>query len=547
MPDELPASGPPSQLEHILLQALLRHLPDSVYFKDRESRFLRVNSAMARWVGVPDPKDLVGLTDSDLFTHEHAQPARDDEQRIIATGKPLLDIEEKETWTDGRVTWVSTSKLPLYDLAGAIIGTFGISRDITIQKLAEAEFRRSETTLRALLSAVPVGIALLRDRTLLTVNPMLVRIVGYSADELRGHGTRLLYADDAEYDRLGTLRGEPTDEAPRGATTRWRHKNGTLIDVEITLAPLLQQEHAGEWVMTAVDITGRLRAEAQRQELRAQLDLAQKLESVGRLSAGIAHEINTPGQFVADNLRFLSRSLEQLERYFAAVEPLRAAAAAPAAPDSAAAVATEIELDYLREELPRCIGQSLEGMERIARIVAALRDFAHPAATGRAPVELAGLIETTIAVSRHEWKYVAEITTDFDPRQPPVPVVADEFNQALLNLIINAAQAVAALPGPRSGAKGRICIRTRTTPTHALVEIEDTGAGIPAAVRPHLFEPFATGRGAANAAGQGLHIVHGIVRRHGGKIEYDTEIGRGTTFRLLLPLQPVAPPETATP
>ncbi len=407
------------QLDQILLQALLQHLPDAVYFKDRQSRFLRVNVAKARKTGNRTPAELVGQTDFDHFTAEHAQTAFDDEQRIIATGEPLLDREEKETWPDGHVTWVSTTKLPLRDLDGATIGTFGISRDITAQKAAEAEQRALQT----------------------------------------------------------------------------------------------------------------------------QLDLAHKQESIGRLSAGIAHEINTPGQFVADNLRFISTSLQQLARYFAAVDDLceQLATLPQLRPqiETLATVADEIELPYLRDELPRCIGQSLDGMARIARIVGALKDFAHPPTAGRAPADLAKLVQTALDVSRHEWKYVAELATDFAPDLPPVPVVVDELNQALLHLIINAAHAIRDATAQRRETKGRLTARTRLVPPFAVLEISDTGTGIPESIRPHLFEPFVSTKGAAVASGQGLHSVHNIARRHGGRIEYDTAAGRGTTFRLLLPL--VAP------
>lgn len=429
MPDEPYPSGNISStpMERILLQALLEHLPDSIYFKDRQSRFLRVNTAKATRTSNRKPEELIGQTDFDHFTAEHAQPAFDAEQLIIASGDPLLDCEEKETWADGHVTWVSTTKLPLRDLDGTIIGTFGISHDITNRKRAEAEKR----------------------------------------------------------------------------------------------------------------------------ELEEQLNLAHKLESVGRLSAGIAHEINTPGQFVSDNLRFLSLSFQQLARYFAAVEDLQQQAAAlPSlhAPVAALAeVQTEIELEFLQQEIPNCLTQSLDGMARISRIIGALKDFAHPHAAGRTPTDLTKLIETAIAVSRHEWKYVADCTTEFDPKLPPVPVAIDELNQALLNLIINAAHAIAEALPQRGETKGRITARTRATPTHAVIEIEDSGTGIPDAVRPHLFEPFVTTKGLAAASGQGLHVVHNIVRRLGGHIVYTTKLGQGTTFSLLLPLEPASELFTSPP
>jgi len=129
-----------------LLDALMEHIPDNIYFKDRESRFIRINKAAAKWYGLDDPAQAIGKTDFDLFTGEHAQAAFDDEQRIIESGKPLLHIEEKETWPDGTVTWVDTSKLPLRDRDGNIIGTFGISSDITAKKLAEESLRAAKDT-----------------------------------------------------------------------------------------------------------------------------------------------------------------------------------------------------------------------------------------------------------------------------------------------------------------------------------------------------------------------------------------------------------------
>ncbi len=149
--------------EQYLLRTLLEHIPAHVYFKDRESRFIRVSRALARWFGLDDPAQAVGKTDFDFFSEEHARQAFEDEQRIIRTGEPILGLEEKETWPDGRVTWVSTSKLPMYDEQGNIVGTFGISVDITARKEMEEELRRSERLLRSVIDATPDWI-FIKDR-----------------------------------------------------------------------------------------------------------------------------------------------------------------------------------------------------------------------------------------------------------------------------------------------------------------------------------------------------------------------------------------------
>ncbi|MBK8475507.1 MAG: PAS domain S-box protein [Opitutaceae bacterium] len=526
-------------LERILLRALLEHLPDSIYFKDRQSRFIRVNAALSRWAGAAGAKELVGRSDFDLFTAEHAQPAFDAEQRIIATGEPLLACEEKETWPDGRTTWVSTTKLPLRDLDGTIIGTFGISHDITARK-------QNEERLRKLTRAVdqsPVAIVITDPAGRIEyVNPYFERVTGYTVAEALGQTPRMLKSGAHPREFYQSLWETIASGHDWTGELQNRRKDGNLFWERATISAV--RDETGEitnYIAVKEDISEHRRAEAEKRALEAQLEFAHKLESVGRLSAGIAHEINTPGQFIADNLRFLSLSFQQLARYFAAVQDLRERAAAlPQLQPELAALAevdTEIELDFLRQEIPNCLTQSLDGTAHISRIIGALKDFAHPHAAGRSPADLAHLIETAAAVSRHEWKHVAEFTTEFDPQLPPVPVLVDEFNQAILNLIINAAHAIAAALKQRGGTKGRITARTRATPTLAIIEIEDTGTGIPEAARPHLFEPFFSTKGPGGGTGQGLHVVARVVHRHGGHIVFTTEVDRGTTFRLLLPLE----------
>ncbi len=540
MPGEpQPPGALPPDLERILLKALLEHLPDNIYFKDRACRFLAVNEAMARWVGVAR-ETLLGRSDFDLFDATHAAPAFADEQRIMASGQALLDHEEKEVWPDGRVTWVASTKVPLRDLAGQVIGTFGISRDITARHATEEHLR----TLTRALDQCPVSIIITDTSGCIRfANPAFARTSGYTLREVVGSTPRLLrsgHHDTAFYTELW---------ATIGAGQNWtgelcnRRKDGSLYWEHSTIAPVFDETGAiVNYIAFNEDITERRRIEEENRALAAQLNLAQKLESVGRLSAGIAHEINTPSQFVSDNLRFLAESLAQLEPYFAAVAALQAAATSlpQLEPALAALAAAErsADLAFLREELPRSIEQSLEGMTRIARIVGALKDFAHPASTGRVPTDLAQLLETTLTVSRHEWKYAAEVATELDPTLPPVPVVQDEINQALLNLVINAAQAVAAANTEQQRIKGRIVLRTLQEGPFAIVEVEDDGCGVADTVRPHLFEPFITTKRADKAPGQGLHVVQAIARRHGGRAEYTPAAQRGSIFRLILPLQP---------
>ena len=195
------------------------------------------------------------------------------------------------------------------------------------------------------------------------------------------------------------------------------------------------------------------------------------------------------------------------------------------------------DLDYVLPEIPKAIQQSLEGVERVATIVRAMKEFSHPGTGQKSAVDLNHAIESTITVARNEWKYVAEVVTHFDPKLPPVPCLAGEFNQVILNLIINATHAIADVVGDGGNAKGTITITTRQDQDWAEIRVQDTGAGIPEKIRNRIFEPFFTTKGVGKGTGQGLAISRSVVvDKHGGTIAFETEIGKGTTFIVRLPI-----------
>ncbi len=407
--------------DHKILRALLDTVPDSIYLKDAQSRFLMVSKSMAQRCGLNSAEEMIGRTDFDYFTAEHAQPAYDAERRIIENGEHILGLEEKETWQDGLVTWVSTTKLPLHDADGKIIGLFGLSRDITLQK-ADAQ---------------------------------------------------------------------------------------------------------------------------ERSELEAKLQLAGKLESIGRLSAGIAHEINTPTQFIAHNTHFIADAANDLIAIARQGQSLQLAVdkkdseQMDAAARAFASVVKKLDLDYLIHELPRTIGENLEGLQRVQQIVRSLKEYAHPASREKIHADLNAAIRTAMNVAKHEWKYLAEITLELDASLPHVPCNISEINQVLVNLIVNAAHAIESKLRKTGEKKGLITLRSYTEETHTVVEVADTGTGIPEAVRGNIFNPFFTTKPMGKGTGQGLHLVQTIINQnHGGSVDFSTEVGAGTTFRFKLPFKP---------
>jgi signal transduction histidine kinase len=301
-----------------------------------------------------------------------------------------------------------------------------------------------------------------------------------------------------------------------------------------------EQLGTGGFIIPGADITERNRLERQQQILEEQLRQSQKLEAVGQLAAGIAHEINTPTQYVGDNARFLKDSWNQLAGLLTisrtVLEEARNGAIQPQTLELFEQAHRKADLDYLLAEIPSAIDQELEGLDRVTKIVRAMKEFSHPGQEKR-PVNINKAIATTITVAQNEWKYVAEIDTRFDDTLPGVPCVVGEFNQVMLNLIINAAQAIALTIEQPSNRKGTITVTTSREDEYVQIAIQDTGAGIPEAIQSRIFEPFFTTKQVGSGTGQGLALAYSlIVKRHQGRIWFASKEGEGTTFFVQLPL-----------
>lgn len=392
------------------------------------------------------------------------------------------------------------------------------------------------------------------DGTILWANQAELDLLGYPREDYIGRNVAEFHDDPKIiadiFQRLA--RKETIQSYP----ARLRCRNGALKYVLINENALWRDSDFIHTRCFTRDITDQKLAErlvrdnrrlideiAERQRAEAQLLQAQKFEVIGQLAAGIAHEINTPIQYVNNNLGFLHQIFSRLDRLLAGCHQLLTAAKqGTVPPELTARVETlmgEAEVDYLREEVPKAVAQSLEGVARVAKIVRSVREMSHPGAPGRKiPLDLNKTLESALTMARNEWTLVAEVVTDFDPALPPVPCLEDVLHQALLNLLINAAQAVGEVV-QGTNRKGIITVRTRRQGDWAQLEIHDTGLGIPQAVQPKIFEPFFTTKDVGRGTGQGLAIAHAsIVRQHGGSLWFETREGRGTTFFIRLPLRP---------
>jgi PAS domain S-box-containing protein len=342
------------------------------------------------------------------------------------------------------------------------------------------------------------------------------------------------------WDTTAVLKGvtayQQTGTVARIDDVSFTRANGERGFLGISLNPL--RKGAGQtagFLLLAADIT-------RRKLLESQLSQAQRLESIGHLAAGIAHEVNTPIQYIGDNARFLLESFADLETLYQAYDRLlQAAREAGVASDLVAETEAAIEqagLEYLRQEIPSAIQQSLEGIQHVTSIVQAMKEFSHPSGAEKTALDINHAIESTITVARNEWKYVADVVTELDPQLPLVPCHPSEFNQVILNILVNAAHAIGDVVAHKPGSKGALTVSTHCRGEWAEIRIQDTGGGIPEAISSKIFDPFFTTKEVGKGTGQGLAIAHSIVvEKHGGTIHFESRPGKGTTFILHFPLK----------
>lgn len=302
--------------------------------------------------------------------------------------------------------------------------------------------------------------------------------------------------------------------------------------VAFTVNPT-QNGHGRGFVIIGSDVT-------ERQMLEMQLHQAQRLEAVGTLAAGIAHEINTPMQFVSDNLRFVQQSVEPLADLLKVmpevIEAGKGGALDPALAEKLRDASNGVDVEFLATEIPAALGEMHEGVQRVTTIVRAMKDFSHPGHQGRQAADLNKAIATTIAVARNEYKYVADVETDFGDI-PALECFVADLNQVFLNLLVNAAHAIKDAIGEGTGRRGRIRVSTAFVDEAIEIRFADTGCGIPEKVRAKIFDQFFTTKAVGKGTGLGLAIARAVVvEKHHGTITFETEVGKGTTFIVRLPV-----------
>ena len=504
------------------MDALLENIPDRVYFKTREGAFIQVNPALASLYGFADPAQVIGKTDADFFTSEHAKQARADEDEVLATGKPILGKMEKETFPDGRTTWALTTKMALKDEAGAVVGTFGVSRDITELKTTEIALRSSEERYGRLLDAVTdyvYTVALVNDQVVSTQHgPGCFAVTGYSPEEFESDQYlwhRIIFPEDRDA-VLHSLMQAAKDGAAFEVEHRLIRKDGEIRWVRNKQVP--RRDTAGRIVSydgLMSDITEKKRASDELKAAHSHLMQLEKLHSIGQLAAGVAHEVKNPLQIILIGLQYLGDSPVCME-----------------------------------EQLQSVLADMNDAVRRATCVVQDLLDFSSPRELGMQPCSINALIEKSLRFVRHDLKTAkVHIVRNLDPDLPDALVDPNKIEQVFVNLMTNACHSMPNGGTLTVGTRKKIITHADSAPHDAgdrsgigfhpgenavIVEIRDTGTGVAPGALGRIFEPFFTTKSTGKGTGLGLSVTQKIVDLHRGKISIENHPDGGVIATLTL-------------
>ncbi|MCW8945737.1 MAG: PAS-domain containing protein [Sedimenticola sp.] len=505
------------------------HLVQGISVFDEELNLVFFNDRFRELLDFPKELVQVGTNAADLFRYNAERgeygPGDVDEQiaeRVVLAKQFSAHSFQRER-PDGTVIQIDGSPMS----SGGFVTTY---TEIT-------EKVQYEAFLKSIIEASPAGFGISRqsDGKLSFLNTRLAEMFQIPVREMIGLCARELYANQSDREAMleqFRLEGKIID-----AEVTLIRSNGETFPALMSLYPTTYENEASffAWIY---DITSLKEAQNTQAELERELNQAQKLEAIGQLAGGIAHEINTPSQYVWDNLKFLQEAHRDLrgllEDCLSQIKNTADQGIMIEACESIKRKTEEIDHDYLLSEVPVAIDQSITGISDISRIVLAMKEFSHPGEGNKSSIDINHMLENTLTISRSEWKHVAKAETALDPSLPNVRCQPGEINQVFLNLLVNAGHAI---EEAQLAEQGLIKIKTSHDSDHVIIAISDNGLGIPEELKDKVFEPFFTTKEVGKGTGQGLSIAHNIVvKKHQGEISFVSSINKGTTFTIKLPI-----------
>jgi PAS domain S-box-containing protein len=526
--------------EQSLLATVISSLPNPLFWKDKDGRYLGCSQSFAKWMGIHTASDIIGKTDLDLpWSKETAEEKNKVEIGVIKTARSF-NAEITKNLQDGRQCVVLASKAPLYNADGEVDGILGAYIDITERKVMEER----AIGLANIMAECPTEIyAFDTDRLrLIELNRAACKSSGFNCDFYRSYSfadiNQLLNAETLNSTFMQLLDGS---RKQLDYETLHRRCDGSAYPVHVSV---MSTELEGQrvYVACATDLT-------EYKQLEVKLAQSQKLESIGQLAAGIAHEINTPMQCISGNIEFLENCSSKL---LDVVDALNVQM--NSTPEewgqrisSLKQLMLENRYDYVRQQVPLAITESAQAAARVIQIVRAMKVMSHPGTREKVTTDLNGLIRDAVTISRNRWKYAAEIDFQLDSTLPTIEALPAELSQVLLNLLVNAADAIVEKNGENEADKGHITIRTSYDESNIYLAVSDNGIGMPDYIKKRVFEPFFTTKEVGKGTGQGLNIVYNVITKmHGGTIDINSVVGIGSTFSLQMPRVCVGPPSFET-
>ncbi len=503
---------------------IINAAPVGMIIADFEDKLIFANKRVA---------ELTGIKTDDVDTKKWIELLHPEDRTIVQekwNGKDFVNKSQLEVRliTDSSYLWTIAHSVNLEHKRNnnpCYVVTF---TDISVLKESEEQQKR----LIAAIEQSVESIVITDTSGIITyVNPAFEKISGYTKSEAIGQNPNILKSSEQTkefYTNLWETISQGNIWSGRFVN---KNKKGKTYTQDATICPV--RNESGKiinYVGVARDISEQLIVEAQ-------LRQAQKLESIGELAAGIAHEINTPTQYVSSNLKFLEDSFKDLMTMVASCDTAFKRLAEGQSNSEVLQYKNDNfnadDFEYLSEDVPKALEESVEGLKRISKIVQSIKQLAHPGETHKGFFDLNAIIKDAVTVSTNEWKYVAEIDLQLEESLPQILCMKGEMGQVLLNLIINSAHAIEA---KGSDEKGTISITTKHDETYAILEVHDTGSGMPKEVIERAFDPFFTTKEVGKGTGQGLAIAHNvIVNIHNGLISVESQEGVGTTFLIQLP------------
>lgn len=547
MNSELHAGIERSTQSNRFLQVLIDAIPVGVFYVNTNLIFEGCNRAFTEMFEVS--KDtVIGKSAHDILPAEVAAHFRTMDLELVRhRNRDSTELQVQAASSGQRDLMIRKATFDNPD--GSLGGIIGSVIDISEMKAIEALVQQERKLLKTVIEHLPEAVYAKNTRgEYMLANEALARMLGVGdANNLIGktRASEIHPSDEIREELEAEIlkTGEPVLEREISVTDPKTHE---LLWFMSSQVPLRDEEgNITGLVGLERDISEQKRSEQDHAMMEIQLRQAQKLEAIGQLAAGIAHEINTPAQFVGDNIRFVSDALKDIFKLLS--EYRKRLVALESIPEAAGgikeieAIEEELDVAFLLEEAPKAVGQTLEGIQRISEIVKAMKDFSHPGTQEMKPFDINRSLESVVTVARNEWKYVADVELSLGEELPLVIGLPGELNQVFLNLIINAAHSIddrIRQTGVQEKGRVTICSSFNTSQQLAEIRIQDTGTGIPEKIRNRIFDPFFTTKEVGKGTGQGLSISYDVVvRKHGGTLCFETEPGNGTTFIVRLPMR----------